>query len=611
MHVLQTCLVVIAIPIVLLLAGYPLAARLKGHSGRERAAAATLVGLAAILWSVSVINLFRPLAGAWAWVCLWPSGFALIHGQTRRALIEDFRITILIRRSLIVVLSALAFLIALLWPLLTRPSLVYYDGTGNHDAYFWISGADHLQHHGYLSIAKAGRESLAFLDNITGLKPEWGRMGAEGLLALIASLGSTSPLQIYVAATAALFVPWIAAVWLVARTFFSTALSRTALVALAALQPMFVFFHGNANLPNLLGTLMGATVVIATERSMRTDADRERVVWLVALALTLHALLCSYPEMLPFIALPTGLLWMRGVSNGRSRTSAMIAAVAGALLINPITPIRAWSGWQRAVETARLDLGWANIFLPLEPSARAPALATLSVHLGHDLGFVAGAACSLLLTAVAIVGWRRAHDRFGALAIFSGAAVLLLYTLVARFNYGWQKTAQFSAVFIAALLPVATLALLDTVPASPPARRMATRFGAIALLALFGYATIVNCYESQKWSHRKFITGDWFALRDYAHTHLRGQPVAIDGDSFRYRFFETMWAAYFLADTRVEFTSDNEKNGGYLFDNLAAQPMSPANRPRAVLVGAATLKDEGAHSRVLWRGETAALLSLP
>src|ERR1041385_7240196 len=95
---LDLLLPVFGVALVLGLAGYPLAARLK-DGGSDRIAVAGLAGLAGRLWSASVINLFRPLAGGWAWACLWPIGLGLVDRQTRSAIAEDLRTTILTRRG--------------------------------------------------------------------------------------------------------------------------------------------------------------------------------------------------------------------------------------------------------------------------------------------------------------------------------------------------------------------------------------------------------------------------------------------------------------------------------------------------------------------------------
>jgi len=610
MNALEDGLLLAGIPVALILAGYWLAARLAATSPSERLAAAALGGLGILVWNVSVLNFFQPLAGARTWLCLWPVALTLASERARCGLTRDLAALAFHRRGALAIAGAVAFLGFLLWPLLSRPDLVFYDGTANHDAFFWITGAEHLQHHSYMEATtrSAIHPWANYAGAIAGWRPEWGRMGGEGLLALLSSLGRTTPLPLYLAATAALFVPWVAAVYLVARTFLLERLTSPALLALVALQPAFVFFHGNANLPNLLGALAGAVVVVATERSLR--ATETRGTWLGLLALGLHAVLCCYPEMLPFVAVSAGLLWLRAsVAARRPLWAPTLAAIAG-LLINPASTVRAWHGLVFSLGAARTQPGWVNIFLPLAPAARAPAMVTLSPHFGHDLGSAGGAVCAVVLLAAAIFALVRARDRFGAGAMLAGPGVLLVYTPLAGFDYGWQKTAQFAAVFLAALVAVGGVDALAREIARRGWRRFAGASAAAPLLAIFGYATAVNCLEAHKWSQRKFITRDWLVLRDYAGQALRDAPVLIDGESFSYPFFHGMWAAYFLADSRVYFAGDDPANGGYLQPSAIDEARGGVPEPRAILVSGDWAASFDADSPRLLGGDSVTLLQV-
>src|SRR5690606_24199544 len=145
---------------------------------------------------------------------------------------------------------------------------------------FWISAAEHLKRHSYmeLPLINALRPLTNATPAIIGWHPTWGRMGAEGLLAFTSSIIGLAPVKLYLAATATLLIPWIAAVFLTVRTCFCGKLGMLATCARVVLQPVFVFFHGNSNLPNFVGAVMAAGAVIAPERGLRRDAGRG--VWL-------------------------------------------------------------------------------------------------------------------------------------------------------------------------------------------------------------------------------------------------------------------------------------------------------------------------------------------
>jgi hypothetical protein len=568
MNHLLNCALLVGLPVVLLLCGYWLAARLTQSSPAERLAVALLTGVGLLLWNVSAINFFRPLSGGWAWLCLWPIAVTLLSPGARSAVASDFRALVFRRRGIAALVLAAAFLLLMLWPLLTRPSLIFYDGTSNHDSFFWVSAAEHLMRHNYLTFPQ--ENSLRPLLNVTGavlgMDPPWGRMGAEGFLALVASLLGTAPLNIYLAASAALYVPWVAAVFLTTRIFLTDRLTRAGLGALLLLQPVFVFFFGNGNLPNLFGALCAALVVIATERSLRSPDNRW--VWLALLALSFHGLLCSYPEMAPFVIIPGGLLWWRvwfreGLRAWRPATLTAIGWIAG-LALNPATTVRAWVGFLVSFDTARADEHWANLFHPLSPLQYSLGLSSLSVVASKSIPAVLAVLLTIALIIGVAVALRRATDRSGAVLILSGALALLAYTIATQFSYGWQKTVQFGGPLWVAVLPVA---MIDALARSASCKRRNRWFLCVAfagIVAFFGYATVVNCREGHKWSTRKDLTQDWFMLRDYADQHLPGAAVLVDAASFRMAFFHGMWAAYFLREHDIYYTSRGNENGGYL-----------------------------------------------
>lgn len=613
MNFLENCLLLLGLPVGMVLTGYWLAARLTSVTASERIAVAVLAGLAALLLNIAAINFFEPLANVWAWACLWPVALTLLIPGSRRRLFRDVAEVGFRRRGMWAAALAAAFLVLILWPLLSQPTLVYYDGTSNHDAFFWIASAEHLKRHTYMELPVTS--ALHPLTNATpaiiGWRPQWGRMGAEGLLAFTSSIIGLAPVKLYLAATATLLIPWIAAVFLAVRTFLAGRLSTLATVALVGLQPVFVFYHGNANLPNFVGALMAAGTVIATERSLRPE--RNRGTWCVLLILSLHGLICSYPEMLPFVVMPAGLLWLRAWFAQGFRAAwkpATFSALAwiGGILINPASSVRAWWGFVFSFDTARANQNWANLFESLTWIEYFPAMATLSVGSSRALGQVLCALLTVALVAAIVLALRKAVDRLGALFTLAGAAALLIYTLYTGFNYGWQKTVQFGGAFWAALLPVAAIeALVSCAPVSRRAR-WAVRAALVGIVGFFSLATIYNCLDGHKWSRRKILTQDWFSLRDYSRDHLSGAPVLVDGATFPMSFFHGMWAAYFLPESELYFAARGHENGGYLRNSVINEGNHPIPKPAAYLVSREWADTFDANSERLMLGDTVALL---
>ncbi len=607
MVLISHCCVLLGVWSSLVLGGYWVAARLTTISPEERFATSVLAGLCLLIWNVSVLGFFRPLSGPWLWVCLWPVGVSLFRQPTRTSLRRDFFSLLNGREGRVAAASFGVFTLMLLWPLLARPGLIFFDGTSNHDAFFWISGAEFLRDHTYM--VEPVKSAVQPLTNGVGVftggwTPRWGRMSAEGLVALASGVSGISTVQLYVAATVALFLPWVAAVYLVAKTFLVRNFSLWAIVALCATQPLFVFFQANANLPNLLGCLTGALLMVATQRALRDSHTKS--IWHGLLALSLHGLLCSYPEMAPFVLLSVVLLGGRAMISPESRPAGGSVALAGlaGLALNPATTVRAVSGFCRSFHAASVDAIWPKLFEPLSPTDHVPALATLTLHTADDAGVWLAGLGSIALIVALIAVLRRAPDRFGAATLLAGPVVLLGYTLVTHFSYGWQKVAQFGGIALAAMLPVAAVNLAAT----SSIRRPFAHAALAGLMIFFVYATGRNIYESNKWSHRKYLGEDWLSVRDYTHQHLANATVRIDAPNFSAPFFYGMWSLYALSDTHPLFSKRESDNGGYVHDYTRNERDHPDEIPAAYFVSAQWAETFDANSPRILSGQTAALL---
>ena len=582
----EVLLVLVASLAAIFLAGYGLAARLRAIGTPERFAVAALAGLGWLLLNVSVVSAFKPLAGVWVWACLWPVGATLMDRQARAQLVRDVVELVRHVRVVTAILLIVGFEVLLLWPALSQPEVIYYDGSPNHDGFFWVSGAHYLAGHNYreaLSEAAAYPSSYSSA-SIVGSSPAWGRMGAEGLLAVLAALTGRDPLQIYVAASAALFGPWLAAIFLTVRTFLVDKIPVTVVGGIVVLQPLFVFFHGNSNLPNLLGVLMGTAAVIATQRSLQSAT--ERWPWLVLLALAGHGTLCAYPEILPFVALPAALLWFRAFLSpqtypSRKFLTAPLLAAGLALLLNPFSTGRAWYGLKIAANMIRADQNWSNVFGLLSPFHYPAALLSLAPNAtGKFSPWLSGILSSVLVLSF-FYAIRRAKDPWGALLIVSGAGALWAYTLVTDFTYGWQKTVQFAAVFLAAILPVTALVVLGKGDGSG---RWLRRSALILIVGFFAYATAFNVREMYRWAKTKTLTRDWYALQNFARQMRPGASFLIEGATFRPAFFLSMWSTYFLRDHPLYFAPRSDETGGYLRPKAAFEKYGSDPSPDAVLV---------------------------
>lgn len=606
---LEAAVIIFLVGFSLLLAGYWLAAELNDVAPSERAAAAMLIGLSSFIFMVSAVGFFRPIHGLGACVCLLPMVVTLARKNARQKLAADFRELSLRADVRWIAAASTVLLYLVLRPLLVDPNLVFFDGTENHDSFFWISGAEYLQHHSYMQTAEPsdvhpfGNSAQA----IIGWQPAWGRMGAEGLVALFSSIIVVPILNTYNCATASLLLPWLAGVFLVLRTFVRQRLSLLVLLVAAALQPLFVFFHSNANLPNLIGALAACGMVVATQRSCGLTNGPAARPWWLFVTLSTHAVLCAYPEMMPFVLLPCGLLCLRAWRvRGWSRAFAAGAALLVGLLVNPATAARAYSGFLSSYVLARTD-HWHSLFDPLHPAAYLPALTTLAVGALAHVGPIAGTILSMLVLALLVLVVRRACDPFGIAAILSGSAVLLLYTLLAPFGYGWQKTAQFGGIFIAAIFPAGCLAVLEG-NFSHGRYRVTRNLVVVAIICFYAYATLVSCLRTYPHAVQKRLTREMLALRDFAATHLREVPILVLQDSFQRPFFYGMWASYFFPTSSLIYSARAWSPGGYLTDTVRLETPDHLPKPVAFFVSDKWAATFDLTSRRLREGSGFALL---
>jgi hypothetical protein len=609
-------LFLLAVAAVILVSGYWLAALDLVDTFPERLALAAVAGLATLLLLVAAVNFFLPLSGPGMWACLLPAAGTLLWPGSRRQLLADLRSTVHSRSGPMVLALAAVFLALLLGRALLDWQALFYDGTTNHDSFISITAGEFLQHHTYMEAPAQSptRPWLNMADDNTGWHPRRAQLGAETLLALFSGLAATQPLHICLYFAAALFLPWTAAVFLAVTTFFRAQLSRGALVALVLLQPIFVFFYANSNLPNLLGAIFGAAAVVATEQALRAGTRGRRLGWCVLLALGFHGLIAAYPEMIPFVLLPCGLLWLRPWFArhwviARTNGSWVAAAFVAGALVNPVVTARAWHGFGYSFGTARADQIFANLLEPLNAAQYVPGLATLAVPAALGLGTLPGAGLTLIILVVAAAAWWRARDRLGVLFTLAGSGALATYTLATNFQYGWQKSVQFGGIFVTATFTTALLALLFDDWRLPAWRHVVAGAGLACLLTFHAAATAANFYQIYDWSRQKILSRDWYALRELSATTLRDRPVLVEAASFRMPFFHSMWASYFLPSGETYFARRGGEGGGYLRLGVLDESAVPGGQPAAVLVGRRWAESFDANSPRLLEGREYILFS--
>lgn len=563
----------------LFVSGYAVVGWFPASARSTRLLAAPMAGLALVLWNVSVINAFVPLRAGAAWLSLWPVAVVLLTGRVRALGLGDVRAAAADRRVRAVAAGTLVLVALLLWPLVSFPDLVFFDGTSNHDNFFWVLGAEYLRSHVYLQPGDMSSLPTVFqtVPAFLGPAPAWGRMGAEGLTAAFSAVLGTSPIRWYVGGTVALVIPWLAAVLALVRSIGWLPRSPWVLGAGCALQPLCFFFLANGNLPNLLGAIGGGALLWAVHLASAGDRS-ERRLGFGLIALSVHGILVSYPEIMPFAALPAGLLVLwRAAGAGGAAGGTLIARLAAAgalgLLLNGWTVLRAWRGFASAFAAARADEGWPNLFADLSPASWLPALLTLATDPMEQFGPSGGAVTSIVLVAMSAFALRRASQRPLALVSLTGCATLVAYTLATDFSYGWQKAAQFAAVPLAAWYPFGVAA-----PWARPTethRRILAGAAVVALWVPAGWGVYDLAAKARTIAADKGVTSTMLALRD-APPGGPQTPLLVEGRTFRMPYFQSMWAVYVLAGNRLEFPAAASQDGGYLADSVTRRPADAA-----------------------------------
>ena len=605
----------------LCLAGYSLAGLLVSLTAGVRLCLAALAGLGIWLWLVAGVNAFLPLHFGVAWSIIGASwSGTLLLPYARRVLASDLRTLWASPGCRWAVLAPLPLLAGMLVPMAMFPGLVFYDGTSNHDSFFWITGAEWLQQHPYLVSPQPAIDPAVFsvTGAITGVSPPWGRMGTEGLLALLASAFNTLPLKGYVFVQAGLLPLWLASMVVFVRSVLLTRLAAWVLMVGASLQPIFVFFVTNNSMPNLLGALVAPLILVAFVRLTATVGLTrwERLGWGVVAALMLHGLLCTYPEMAPFALFAAGSAVVAKLfqidRQGRRIelvTGVLLAGIAG-LLVQPLSAWRAYQGFWNSFHVARTTMIWGNLFDTLDFSAYVPALITLNVPACKLLGPYFGWFLSVLLVVTLLQIVRRADDKAVAIASLSSFILLIGYTLATDFSYGWQKAVQFSGVIIAGFFSFGSFFTLTSVGGG---RSSIPRLAVAATITgLMAYATIWGCTRSYYWAGLKGVDNAFLSLVDLSRNNLKNEPIEVVSATFHRPFFYSMWAVYALPESVVTFDPRGDEKGGYLQGHLPGIGASSpdASKPRAYLVSRSWADTFDAGSIRLSSGSRHVLLSL-
>jgi hypothetical protein len=547
-------------------------------------------GLSVLLFILAALNSVLPIRGIVLFCSLLPALWTVVEKTSRRGLISDLGQLACNAESLRLTATGALMMAVLLGPFLWNPRLVFFDGSGNHDNFIWATLGDYLKTRPYLepNHPDAPHPWLDLSINILGWTPNWGRMGAEGLLAFFSSLRGGPVALVYNAMVVALYVPWMAAVLWVLKLFFEPKPRFWVLLAAVVFQPVFVFFHANGNLPNLLGTLMGTGWVVAVHRLFynRAPDKMERNSWILLALLFGQGMLCCYPEAAPFLLVSgfmpvLGLGWISRPGTALWGVLRLAVLTLAATFLNPVTGVRAIHGFLNSFGTAHANVSWGQhyLFENLAPGGFALALTSLSVKGLEALPAFISGMLALGVMALFVWGFLRSEQRGNIAALFSGSLLLLAYSFYSHFGYGFQKTVQFAGVFWGTAFPTGCLAWICYGKLLRPA---ATRMACLFLVLVYGYLTFMAVFRTYVTSIKKRVTVDMMALRENPEAPT---SVLILGETFpQNAFFYEMWSSYLLPHSALVYSPRTPMPGAYLVDKVRLEnPRSP-EKPAAYLV---------------------------
>ena len=156
----------------------------------------------------------------------------------------------------------------------------------------------------------------------------------------------------------------------------------------------------------------------------------------------------------------------------------------------------------------------------------------------------------------------------------AGLGLMLLYTISTSFSYGWQKSVQFSSIYLTVLFPVLFAGLAQNVGVHRRSHWL-VRIALFVTLGVMAYGFLGNAADNFQSAGDKGLTRTQLAWRDQVAAEFPGRIVYVDGATFRAAFFHSMWSARIFAGNPVAFFPREEQDGGYLQSSVSHAGETP------------------------------------
>ena len=463
-----------------------------------------------------------------------------------------------------------------LWPLADFHAIVPFEGTGNHDEFYYIFLAQRLYETSWSTIVSGALDGVSLITSAAMLP----RFGAELIMVFFATIGGISIPASHPLASAAGSVLWVAGALLVFATCLGPrSRTRVAAMVVIVLSPAAAYIVANNNLATLFGTAFVAGFGWALATCLQPEATAASG-WRAGALLA--ATLTCYVELIPvvmFVSFAVLLAaWASAGQFARLPLRNLALVPLSCLILHPHVFADASATWERHRQTAADSISWTSLFDYHDVSWGMLTTLTASPTTVSLLPawVIAGFCVALAGAAVPVMNRRLANVW---LPLTGGGLITLGLALRYDMHYTEYKAVQLLGIPACVLVALIATEIVARARArfGSPAHARTHALIAVDRLApvwLFCGAAIVALWF-KAFAHDYALYGelakvkhqstDVRTLVDAGRALPAGAVLYVSADLGENPFFKSRWIAYMLRDRPLVF-HPRYHGGGYLHD---------------------------------------------
>ncbi len=589
LHVFLYTISALLIPFLI---GYPIACIIRAGLGLRRIIFGEAIGLAVIVIVIrSLESLLAVKEFTWELLGCYVITVALLwyYSSTASRLKKDCT-RIGISALIIALVTLLGVIVALNLPILLYHALIF-EGTGNHDSFYYTVVAHYMQHHSfYAPIIYTPEHPYNEITRWTfGSAAPIGRVGAEGYLAWLSSLFNRNPAFLYNAtSTCGMIVAGLCCLLLLSparQREIRHGIARVWLIPAALLTPVLYESVFNSNYSTVYGVAFFAAYLSASWMRSRTPR-------LVLAVLLMTAMLASYPELVPmaWACLGIGLLfrWRPGrkfIAQTVRDGLRALRDMACSIVLFPWIAIPAWYVVFNAyivMHASGPGTGLPDANVGLAPARYMLATLMANRHIGEATPELLAAIILVLLAFLVVIGVLRGGRNAPLLGGICAAFVVIVGIIYFQsYDYGKLKIVEYFAPLGTAIIISGTIGKLGT---GSLGRIKAGLIGASsgAIIMVFAFTIRIMVNESLFWGGLKRITPATMKLARAIQALPIGSLVSFGSTPWPYYY--SMWIPY-LSDATFVY-STGFASGGYFSSYVKQHPVAPITDARYLVQSA-------------------------